>query len=69
MKIDCDEEQDIIYIRFSDSKYAYSDEKGEVVVDYDEEGKVIAIEIFDASRFLKGPLDEIIRAKKIRIRT
>lgn len=63
MKVDCDEENDIIHIRFSRKKYAYSEEKEDVVVDYDENGKVVAIKIFDASKILKPPLAEIARAK------
>lgn len=63
MKIDCDKENDIIYIRFSEKKYAHSEEKEDIVVDYDEEGKVMAIEIFGASKVLKGPIDEIVKSR------
>ena len=53
MKIDCDKKNDIIiYIRFSEKKYFYSEENGDIVVDYDADGKVVAIEIFGASRLL-----------------
>lgn len=62
-KVDCDKENDIIYIRFSGEEYAYSEEKGDIVVDYDENGKVVAIEVFGASKILKGPIEEITRAK------
>lgn len=64
MKVDCDKENDIIYIRFSRKKYSYSEEKEDVVVDYDENGRVVAIEIFEASKILKPPIEEIVRAKE-----
>lgn len=63
IKVDCDKENDIIFLRFSEKKYAYSEEKGDVVIDYDKNGKVVAIEVFGASKILKGPIEEIIRAK------
>jgi uncharacterized protein YuzE len=64
MKVDCDKENDIIYLRFSEKEYAYSEEKEDIVVDYDEKGKVVAIEIFGASRLLKGPIEEITRTRE-----
>lgn len=64
MKIDYDKEYDIIYLRFSKKKYSYSEEKDNIIVDYDKEGKVIAIEILDASRILKHPIAEIMRIKE-----
>ncbi|MDI6884331.1 MAG: DUF2283 domain-containing protein [Hadesarchaea archaeon] len=63
MKIDCDKENDIIYIRFSRKKYDYSEEKEDILVDYDKKGKVVAIEIFEASKILKTPIEEITRFK------
>jgi uncharacterized protein YuzE len=64
MKIECDKENDIIYLRFSERKYAYSEEKEDIVVDYDEEGKVVAIEIFNALGLLKSPIEEITKARE-----
>lgn len=64
MKVDCDKENDVIYIRFSRKKYAYSEEKEDIVVDYDNKGKVVAIEIFEASKILKPPIEEIAKAKE-----
>jgi uncharacterized protein YuzE len=57
MKIIYDEEVDILYIRLREGEYEESDEvsKG-VIVDYDKDGKPIAVEILRA-KLLLGPMD------------
>ena len=56
MKVNYDEKSDAMYIRFSDAPYYESDEvKKGIVLDYDQQGKVIAIEILDASKNLPAP--------------
>lgn len=56
MKVNYDEKSDAMYIRFSDSPYYESDEiKKGIILDYDKRGKVIAIEILDASKVLRAP--------------
>ncbi|OQY82147.1 MAG: hypothetical protein B6D41_18575 [Chloroflexi bacterium UTCFX4] len=53
MRITYDESVDIIYIRFREGDYEESDEVSEgVIVDFDKEGKPMAIEILDASKIL-----------------
>ncbi|TAH53541.1 MAG: DUF2283 domain-containing protein [Chloroflexota bacterium] len=53
MRITYDESVDIIYIRFREGDYEESDEVSEgVIVDFDKEGKPMAIEILDASKML-----------------
>ena len=43
----------MLYIRFDESAYAESDEVEEgIVLDYDKSGKIIAIEILNASKKL-----------------
>lgn len=55
MKIKFDEEADVVYIRFKEGKIAESDEiKEGLIVDYDEKGNPIAIEILNAKNILKG---------------
>lgn len=50
MRISYDELDDAMYIRFSESKYYQSDEVREgVILDFDKEGKIIALEILDVS--------------------
>jgi uncharacterized protein YuzE len=53
VRITYDESVDIIYIRFREGDYEESDEVSEgVIVDFDKEGKPMAIEILDASKIL-----------------
>ena len=51
MNFHYDKKDDILAIRFSKNPYAESDEVQEgIIFDYDAKGKLIAIEILDASR-------------------
>ena len=60
MKVNYDEKSDAMYIRFSNSPYYESDEvKAGIILDYDKKGKVIAIEILDASKNLPAPKSEL----------
>lgn len=54
MRIRYDENSDILYIRLRETKYYESDEiKEGFILDYDREGNIIALEILDASAYLK----------------
>jgi uncharacterized protein YuzE len=53
-----DKESNILSIRFSKKKSADSEVKGNVVIDYDENGKIVAIEI------MKISLDEFLRVHR-----
>jgi len=49
MKIKYDKEADAVYISFKDGEVAESDEiKDGLIIDYDEEGNPLAIEILNA---------------------
>ncbi|BBJ29107.1 DUF2283 domain-containing protein [Athalassotoga saccharophila] len=51
MKINYSKEADAIYVRFSDKKIEDTDQINEdIIIDYDEDGKAVAIEILNASR-------------------
>ena len=53
MKIRYDEKSDAVYIRLRDARYHESDEiRDGIVLDYDRKGKIIGIEILDASTHL-----------------
>ena len=53
MKIRYDENVDALYIRLREGKYYESDEiKEGIILDYDEAGNIIGIEILDASSYL-----------------
>jgi uncharacterized protein YuzE len=62
-----DKETNILSIRFSKKKSVDSEVKGNVVIDYDENGEIVAIEIMKISldEFLKihpeMPLKEYIK--------
>ena len=56
MKIKYDKENDIMYIRFSERKIKESrEEKQGVIIDYDEEDRIVAIEILNASKNTEAP--------------
>jgi len=56
MKIKYDKELDILYIRFTDEKISESDsEKPGMVLDFDSQGGIVAIEILNASRKMPQP--------------
>lgn len=48
-KIKYDKEVEILSLRLSDKKSVDSDARGNVVIDYDKEGKVVNIEIMNIS--------------------
>jgi YD repeat-containing protein len=53
MKTLYDPESDALYLRFSDTRVVESEEVSEgVVLDYDAEGRIVAIELLDASKHL-----------------
>ena len=56
MKIKYDKETDIMYLRFSENKIEESaEEKQGIIIDYDENGKIVAIEILNASKTTESP--------------
>lgn len=63
MRFHYDEKEDALYIRFHESPYEESEEvqKG-VIFDYDKKGKIMGIEILDAS--LKLPSQFKMQLKK-----
>ena len=53
MHISYDQSDDAMYIRFSSEKYYESDEVKEgVVLDFDKNGKIVALELLDVSKRL-----------------
>jgi uncharacterized protein YuzE len=56
MKVKYDKEADVLYIQLSNEAVSESDEdKRGVVIDYDASGKVVGIEILNASKSLPQP--------------
>ena len=53
MMIKYDESADALYIRLKERKYSESDEiKNGFIIDYDDNGIIIGLEILDASHYL-----------------
>jgi uncharacterized protein YuzE len=53
MRISYDEKTDSLYVRLKETPYYETDEvKDGVLLDYDDKGNVIGIEILDASEYL-----------------
>jgi len=53
MKVDYDKDLDIMYVRFRQGKYAFSEEMNEnAIIDLGDDGKILAIEILGVSKIL-----------------
>ena len=60
MVIRYDKELDVVYIRFSEKKIVESDEdKPGIILDYDEQGGIVGIEVLRASTQMIQP-DKIV---------
>lgn len=56
MKVIYDRETDTLSLILSDSKIVESDELREgIIVDYNDQGQVVSVEILDASQNIKDP--------------
>jgi uncharacterized protein YuzE len=56
MKIKYDKSRDIIYFSFSDEKiYESDEEKKGIILDYAEDGKIVGIELLNASKQMNNP--------------
>lgn len=66
MKLQYDKKVDALYIRLNSKRYVESDEVSEgVIFDYDSKGKIIGIEILDASRKFPKEFSHNLIGKKI----
>ena len=64
MKITYDQETDTITIRFKDGLVSESDELQEgMVADFDDEGSIVGLEIFEASKRVTQPQNLIFESK------
>ncbi|MDR1722570.1 MAG: DUF2283 domain-containing protein [Tannerella sp.] len=56
MKLKYDKEQDVLYFLLSDEKIFESDEeKAGVIIDYSANGRIVGIEVLNASRNVSNP--------------
>ncbi len=57
MKVKYDKENDILTIRFSDDQVMESDEdKPGIIIDYNESGSIVGIEVLHASKQFPQPM-------------
>jgi uncharacterized protein YuzE len=57
MKVKYDKEIDVLYIYLSDGKIVESDEdKPGIILDYDEIGNIVGIEMLNASKRIPQPM-------------
>lgn len=69
MRFNYDKQQDALYIRFDESAYAESDEVREgLIFDYDKKGKIVGIEILDASKQLASSFRSSLMRGEIPLR-
>ncbi|MDR0874416.1 MAG: DUF2283 domain-containing protein [Prevotellaceae bacterium] len=56
MKVKYDKEQDILYFSFNeDTVYESNEDKKGVILDYAANGKIVGMELLNASRQVKNP--------------
>jgi uncharacterized protein YuzE len=68
MKVTYDSEVDVLRIIFSDATVDESDEeKPGIILDYDEDGHIVGIEILDASKNVGNPfsVEYVVTGQKI----
>ena len=58
MKVKYDKDLDVLYIAFSENVVSESDEdKPGIILDYDNAGDIVGIEILDASKKMNNPAE------------
>ena len=56
MKVKYDKEQDILYLAFSnEAVYESDEEKKGIILDYSIDGKIVGMELLNASRQMENP--------------
>ncbi len=64
MRVRYDREGDVLDVLVKDAQIHHAEEHGQIIVNYDEAGKVVEIEILDASKVLGGFFAELIKAPR-----
>jgi uncharacterized protein YuzE len=64
MRLKYDREGDVLDVLVMEAQIHHAEEYSQIIVNYDEEGKVVEIGILDASKVLGGFFAEIIKAPK-----
>ena len=64
MKINYNREQDILLLESSSEPIDYAEEMGPLIVHFSKEGKIVLLEILDASDFLSEIIKKTISSKE-----
>jgi uncharacterized protein YuzE len=62
-----DREGDVLDILISDKQIHHAEEYDQVIINYDEENKIVEIEILDASKMFRDILIEILKIPERKI--
>lgn len=66
MRFNYDKKQDALYIRFHEAPYFESDEVGGgIILDYNRAGRLIGLEVLDASRKMPREFNRYFNGKKL----
>lgn len=66
MRFHYDKKNDSLYIRFNEKRYFESDEVKEgIIFDYDSQGKIIGIEVLNASKKFPKEFNSLLLRKNI----
>ena len=67
MKVRYDREGDTLDMLLEDGQIHHAEEHGQIIVNYDEKGKIVEVEILNASKLLGRFLTEILKATEKRM--
>ena len=67
MKVRYDREGDTLDMLLEDGQIHHAEEHGQIIVNYGEKGKIVEVEILNASKLLGGVLTEILKAPERKI--
>jgi len=67
VRMEYDREGDVLDILISDKQIHHAEEYDQVIINYDEENKIVEIEILDASKMFRDILIEILKVPKRKI--
>jgi uncharacterized protein YuzE len=67
VRMEYDRECDVLDILISDKQIHHAEEYDQVIINYDEENKIVEIEILDASKMFRDILIEILKVPKRKI--
>ncbi len=65
MRYEYDAESDVLLIRLGDAKIDHGEQHGNVITHYSKDGKIIELEILDASKETANMIRAIMRSKSV----